>query len=473
MLCALVVRLQVCGLHRSTFREGRSEMTRKKQMKLAAFFHPTGHHVAAWMHPGAQIDAGTNFKHYVQLAQIAERAKFDFIFLADSLAIWDGPPSVIQRWPKYAAYFEPLTLLSGLAAVTSNIGLVATTSTSYNEPFNVARRYASLELISGGRSGWNVVTSANEAEPANFGQTNLLSHAERYKRGREFYDVVTGLWDTWEPDAFVRDRQSEIYLDPSKLHTLNHKGQYYTVSGPLHVGPSPQGRPVIVLATGSTDGLDLAGDIAEVVFTHQLEIKSSQKFYSDLKGRAAARGRSPDSVNLMPGFSPIIGSSLQEAQDKFAFLQSKIHPEVGRSLLSVALGGFDTSDLPLDEPPPKELDDFVTETSVSTLERLVRDARQRNLTVRQMYEEYAGARGQRIVLGTPEMIADQMEEWFTSEATDGFLVQPAVLPEGLTEFVELVMPELVRRGLFRSEYTGKTLRENLGLNVPVNRYLAR
>jgi len=448
-------------------------MTRKKQMKLAAFFHPTGHHVAAWLHPGAQIDAGTNFRHYVHLAQMAERAKFEFIFLADSLAIWDGPDSVIQRWPKYAAYFEPVTLLSGLAAVTSNIGLVATTSTSYNEPFNVARRYASLELISGGRSGWNVVTSANAAEPANFGQADLVAHAERYKRGREFYDVVTGLWDTWEPDAFVRDRQSQIYLDPAKLHTLNYKGQYYSVRGPLHVGPSPQGRPVIVVATGSPEGLDLASDIAEVVFTHQLEIKGSQKFYSELKSRTAARGRSPDSVNLMPGLSAIVGTSLQEAQDKFDFLQSKIHPDVGRSLLSVALGGFDTSDLPLDEPLPKELDNFVTERNTSSLTRLVKTAREDNLTVRQMYEQYAGARGQRTVIGTPKMIADQMEEWFTAEATDGFLVQPAVLPEGLTDFVELVMPELVRRGLFRSEYTGNTLRENLGLSVPVNRYLAR
>lgn len=446
-------------------------MTKQRQMKLAAFFHPTGHHVAAWLHPNSQIDAGTNFVHYVELAKAAERAKFDFIFLADSLAFWDGPISAVSRWPQYAAYFDPLTLLPGLAAQTSRIGLVATMSTSYNEPFHVARRFASLELISGGRSGWNVVTSANAAEPANFGETSLVPHEERYKRGREFYEVVAGLWDSWEPDAFVRDRKSGLYFDPDKLHVLNHKGTYYSVRGPLHVGPSPQGRPIIVVATASPEGVEIAGEIAEVVFAHQPEIERSRTFRATLKAKAEAFGRPPSAINLMPGLNTVIGKSLAEAQDTHHFLQSKIHPEVGRAMLSVALGGFDVSDLPLDEPLPPEVDTYITDGSTSTLAMVVRIARAENLTVRQLYERYAGARGQRTAVGTPTMIADQMEMWFTTGAVDGFLVQPSHLPGGLNDFVELVIPELVRRGLFRAEYTGTTLRDHLGLAVPKNRYL--
>jgi FMN-dependent oxidoreductase (nitrilotriacetate monooxygenase family) len=448
-------------------------MSRQGHLKLGAFFHPTGHHVAAWLHPQAQIDAGTNFRHYVELAQLAERGKFDFMFLADSLAFWDGPVAAVRRWPQYACYFDPLTLLPALAAVTSHLGLVATASTSYNEPFHVARRFASLELISGGRSGWNVVTSANAAEPYNFNQTQLLPHAERYTRGREFYDVVTGLWDSWEPDAFVRDRATSIYFDQDKLHSLNHTGKYYAVRGPLHVGPSPQGRPVIVVAAASSEGVEVAGEIAEVVFAHQLELTRAQQAHKALKEKAAFFGRSPEAINLMPGINPIIGSSLQEAQDKFDALRSKIHPDVGRAVLSVALGGFDVSDFALDEELPSAVDSFVTEGSPSTLKLVVRMAREQKLTVRQLYEQFAGARGQRTVLGTSSMIADEMQEWFEAYGVDGFLVQPAYLPGGLHEFVEHVMPELVRRGLFRAEYDANTLRGNLGLKIPTNRYVAR
>lgn len=374
-------------------------------------------------------------------------------------------------------HFSPavrsLTLLAGLAANTSHIGLIATMSTSYNEPFHVARHFASLELISGGRSGWNVVTSANAAEPANFGQSSLLPHNERYHRGREFYDVVTGLWDSWEPDAFVRDRESAVYFDPAKLHVLNHKGPYYSVRGPLHVGPSPQGRPVIVVAAASPEGVDMAGQIAEVVFAHQHDIERSRLFRQALKSKAQAFGRQSSAINLMPGLNTVVGRTLAEAEDKHAFFQSKIHPDVGRAMLSVALGGFDVSDLPLDEPLPSEIDSHVTEGSTSTLAMMVRMARTENLTVRQLYERYAGARGQRTVIGTPTMIADHMEEWFTTGAIDGFLVQPSHLPGGLNDFVDMVIPELVSRGLFRSEYSGRRLRDHLGLEIPQNRYVKK
>lgn len=447
-------------------------MARQGHLKLGAFFHPTGHHVAAWLHPKSQIDAGTNFRHYVELAQLAERGKFDFMFLADLLAFWDGPVSAVRRWPQYACYFDPLTLLPALAAMTKHLGLVATASTSYNEPFHVARRFASLDLISGGRSGWNLVTSANAAEPFNFSQKQLMPHAERYKRGREFYDVVTGLWDSWEPDAFVRDRATSTYFDQEKLHPLNHEGKYYSVRGPLHVGPSPQGRPVIVVAAASAEGVEVAGEIAEVVFAHQLELERAKQAHKTLKDKAASFGRPPEAINLMPGVNPIIGSSVQEAQDKFDFLRTKIHPDVGRAVLSVALGGFDVSDFPLDEELPSAVDSFVTDGSPSTLKLVVRMAREQKLTVRQLYEQFAGARGQRTVIGTPSMVADVMQEWFESYGVDGFLVQPAYLPGGLQEFVEQVTPELVRRGLFRSEYDATTLRGNLGLAIPANRYVA-
>jgi alkanesulfonate monooxygenase len=443
---------------------------RQGQMKLGAFFHPTGHHVAAWLHPDAQIDAGTNFRHYARMTQAAERAKFDLIFLADSAATRGGNMKALRRWPQYMAYFEPTTLLSGLAALTENIGLVATATTSFNEPYNLARRYASLDHISGGRAGWNVVTSSNKAEPFNYGQDKLPAHSDRYGRAREFVEVVKGLWDSWEDDAFLRDREQALYFDPDKLHTLDHHGQYFDVRGPLNVARPPQGYPVLVQAGASDAGRDFAAETAEIVFTAQTELAQAKAFHDDLKARMARFGRAPDQLKIMPGLNPIIGRTEEEAREKHAFLQSLIHPDVGRELLSPELGGVDLSEVPVDEVLPENLIDDSVDSSKSTFQRVADMARKEKLTVRQMYERYGGARGQRTVIGTPAQIADQMEEWFLAGAVDGFLIQPAVLPTGLDEFAATVIPELQRRGLFRTEYEGSTLRENLGLHRPAGRY---
>ncbi|MDB5370555.1 MAG: alkanesulfonate monooxygenase [Roseomonas sp.] len=444
--------------------------TRRGQMKLGAFFHPTGHHVAAWLHPDAQIDAGTNFRHYARMTQAAERAKFDLVFLADAAATRAGNMKALRRWPQYMAYFEPTTLLSGLAALTENIGLVATATTSFNEPYNIARRYASLDHISGGRAGWNVVTSSNQAEPFNFSQEKLPFHADRYGRAREFVEVVKGLWDSWDDDAFLRDRDEALYFDPDKLHRLDHKGEYFAVRGPLNVARPPQGHPVLVQAGASETGRDFAAQVAEIVFTAQTDLAGAQAFYADLKGRMAKFGRAPDQLKIMPGLNPIIGRTEEEAREKHAFLQSLIHPDVGRELLSPELGGIDLSGVAVDEPLPESLIPASVDGSQSSFQRVADMARKEKLTVRQMYERYGGARGQRTVIGTPAQIADQMEEWFLREGVDGFLIQPALLPTGLDEFAATVIPELQRRGLFRTEYEGRTLRENLGLVRPGSRY---
>jgi alkanesulfonate monooxygenase len=443
---------------------------RKRQMKLGAFFHPTGNHVAAWLHPESQIDAGTNFRHYVEIAQTAERAKFDLIFLADAAATRDGPLEVLSRWPQYMAYFDPVTLLSGIAALTNHIGLVSTATTSYNEPYNVARRYASLDHISGGRAGWNVVTSSNVSESWNFSREEHYGHDERYERAREFVEVVRGLWDSYEDDAFVRDRASARYFIPEKLHHLNHKGKFFSVRGPLNAARPPQGYPVFAQAGSSEVGREFAAEIAEIVFTPLLELDSARAFCADLKGRMAKYGRDPAHLNIMPGLNPIVGRTDEEAEEKHKFLQSMIHPDVGRLLLSTELAGFDLSPFPVDGPLPYDLIKEDPKSSKGTFRYVVDMARRDNLSIRELYMRYAGARGQRTLKGSPQRIADEMEQWFLSEAVDGFLIQPAILPGGLDDFVTMVIPELQRRGLFRTEYEGRTLRDRLGLPRPANRY---
>ena len=444
--------------------------TNRRQMKLGAFIHPTGNHVASWLHPDAQIDAGTNVEHYIALAQTAERGKFDLMFLADALATRDGSLEALSRWPQYMAYFEPVTLLSAIAARTHHLGLVATGTTSYNEPYNLARRYASLDHISHGRAGWNVVTSANLSEAYNFGRAEHFEHGERYDRAVEFTEVVFGLWDSWDDDAFLRDRASGRYFDPAKLHYLNHNGKNFNVRGPLNMARPPQGRPVIFQAGSSEAGMELAARIAEAVFTPALSLEAGQRFYADLKGRMAKVGRHPDSLKVMPGLNPVIGRTSAEAEEKHNYLQSLIHPDVGLELLSNALGGFDLHPFPLDGPLP-EAAFQVDVKGASTSVRNVRNwARNEGLTIRQLFQRFAGARGQRTLIGTPTQIADDMEAWFKGSAVDGFLIQPSYLPGGLDEFVDLVVPELQARGLFRTEYEATTLRGNLGLARPESRY---
>jgi alkanesulfonate monooxygenase len=438
-----------------------------EKLRLGSFFHPTGHHVASWLDESAQIDAGTNFRHYAELASISESAKFDLMFLADALATRDGRLDALKRWPQYMAYFEPLTLLSAIAALTNRIGLVATATTSYNEPYNVARKFASLDLISGGRAGWNVVTSSNQSEAYNFGREAHFEHDARYDRASEFVDVVRGLWKSWDDDAFVRDRATATYFDPERLHELNHAGAHFRVKGPLNVARSPQGEPVLFQAGSSEAGRELAARTAEAVFTPQTYVEPAREFYADLKGRMRKYGREPWRLKVMPGLNPIVGRTLAEAKEKYEHLQSLIHPDVGLELLGYSLGKFDLRPYDIDGPLPDAVERYGTNAGQTAFRQILGWARTEKLTIRQLYQRFAGARGQRTVIGTASMIADDMALWFDSHAVDGFLIQPATLPGGLNDFVALVIPELRDRGLFRCEYEGATLRENMGLKLEV------
>src|SRR5580698_9045607 len=445
---------------------------RPDKMKLGTLFHPTGNHVASWMHPESQIDAGTNFRHYVQIAQTAERGKFDVMFLADALAVRDGRAEALSRWPQYMAFFEPITLLSAIAPMTTHLGLAATATTSYNEPYNVARKFASLDHISGGRAGWNVVTSSNLSEAYNFGREAHYEHGERYDRAVEFVEVVRGLWDSWDDDAFVRDRATGRYFDPAKLHALNHKGKHFTVRGPLNVARGPQGHPVLFQAGSSEAGRDSAARFAEGVFTPQHTLEGAQDFYRDLKGRMKKYGRPPEELKIMPGLNAIVGRTKKDAEETHRLLQSKIHPDVGLELLSNQLDNMDLSEYDLDGPLPEIPDHVASLAGQTSMRNIVRWAREEGLTIRQIYERFAGARGQRTLIGSPSDIVDDMEKWFRSYGVDGFLVHPPYLPGGIEDFVDLVVPELQNRGLFREEYEGATLRENMGLERPKSRYAA-
>jgi alkanesulfonate monooxygenase len=440
----------------------------ERQMRLGAFFNPTGHHVASWRHPRAQADAGINFQHYVEIARTAERAKLDMVFLADNVCVRDAKMEALSRSAQYIANFEPLTLLSALAPMTSRIGLVATASTSYNEPYHVARKFASLDHLSGGRAGWNLVTSGQEAEAKNFSRDKHYLHGERYERAREFARIVVGLWDSWDDDAFVRDKQSGLFFHPDKLHTLDHKGESYSVRGPLNVPRPPQGRPVIVQAGGSDDMVAVAAEFAEVIFCAPLTLETAQKFYADLKSKAAGYGRSADEVRIMPGLSAVVGRTQAEANEQFEYLQSLIHPVVAREILSLVLGSVDLSSYALDGPFPENLP--LSNASQSTFQYVIEMARNEKLTLRQVAMRVAGARGKSVVRGSPIEVADHMERWFKEGGCDGFNLMPPFLPGSLDDFVELVLPELRRRGLFRSEYEGRTLRDHLGLARPPSRY---
>jgi N-acetyl-S-(2-succino)cysteine monooxygenase len=438
------------------------------KMCLAAYFNPTGHHVASWRHPRAQIDAHINMRHYIEIAQTAERAKFDMIFLADSVAMREAHMDALSRSVQFVAHFEPLTLLSALAMVTEHIGLVATASTTYNEPFHVARKFASLDHISGGRAGWNVVTSVQMGEARNFGRNSVDPHAVRYERAAEFVRIVTGLWDSWDDDAFVRDAESGLFFDPGKMHVLDYKGKYYSVAGPLNVPRPVQGWPVIVQAGASDEGRETAAEFAEAIFSPHINLDAAKSYYDDVKGRMSKYGRDPAHLKILPGLSVVVAETDAEAAADYEYLQSLIHPIVGREILSTMLGGVDLSPYPMDGPLPELAPS--ESGSRGHYDSLVAKARKENLTIRQLGAWCAGARGKNAIHGGYKRIADYMEEWFVKGACDGFCVLPPYIPGAHDDFCNLVIPELQRRGLFRTEYEGTTFRENMGLPRPDSRY---
>jgi len=424
-----------------------------------------GHHAVAWRHPEAKPENVLNFDFIKEQALTAEKGKFDMIFLADGVAA--GATS-LAFGQEYSARFEPFTLLSSLAAVTKNIGLVGTVSTTFTEPYNLARQFASLDHLSKGRAGWNVVTSAGKEAAGNFGQDELL-HAKRYERANEYVDVVKKLWDSWEDDAILFDKEEAQFLDPSKVHFINHTGNWISVTGPLNIPRPVQGHPVVVQAGSSESGKELAACSAEVIFTAWQTLEEAREFYRDVKGRMAKYGRRPEELKIMPGVFPIIGKTEEEAKEKYQQLIDLIPESIGVARLSFQLG-VNLSKYPVDGPLP-DLPELNEINGNKSRFQLVKDLADReNLTIRQLYQRTAGGRGHREIIGTPVQIVDQLQEWFENEAADGFNIMPPVFPSGLDDFVEHVIPELQKRGLFRTEYEGTTLRENLGLTSPVNQF---
>jgi FMN-dependent oxidoreductase (nitrilotriacetate monooxygenase family) len=425
---------------------------------------PTTIHTGAWRYPGAFPDANFNLAHLQRFAQTLERGRFDAFFMADHLAVLNMPIEALKRSHTVTS-FDPLTLLPVLAVATRHLGLIATASTTFEQPYLIARRFASLDHISGGRAGWNIVTTSNPDAALNFGLEEHMEHDARYRRAREFYDVVTGLWDSWADDAFVRDVETGLYFDPEKLHVLNHKGPYLQVRGPLNIARPVQGWPVIVQAGASEAGRQLAAETAEVIFAGGGRLADAQAFYADIKRRMAALGRDPDHLKILPAAFVVVGESLEEAREKRARLDSLVHYESSLASLSIALG-HDASGFDPDGPLPEIPESNASRTS---RERVVAMAKRDNLTVRQLAQRLGGYSGSAF-MGTPQMIADQMEEWLTSEGCDGFNIMFPYVPEGLDDFVDKVVPELQRREIFRREYEGLTLRENLGLPRPANRF---
>ena len=436
----------------------------KKQLHLGAIMRPVGIHTAWWRYPGAYPDANFNLKHLVHFIQVLERARFDAFFMADHLAVLNVPVQALRRSATVTS-FEPLTLLSALAMATERIGLIATASTTFDEPYHIARRFASLDHISNGRAAWNVVTTSNPDAALNFGLTDHVEHDERYRLAREFQAVVTGLWDGWADDAWRRDQASGIFFDPEKMHVLDHKGEHLSVRGPLNIARPIQGWPVIVQAGASEAGRQLAAETAEVVFGSSRSIEEARSFYTDVKARVTTAGRSAEHFKILPGVLVIVGRTSEEAQEKKALLDSLVHPESGVPNLSIRLG-IDVSrfdlDAPLPEIPPSN-------QSQSQRDTLVALARREQLTVRQL-AQMAGSFGGLEMVGTANEIADTMQTWLETGACDGFNIMFHTVPAGIDDFVQLVIPELQRRGIFRREYTGTTLREHLGLPRPENQF---
>ncbi len=441
-------------------------MAKTRQLHLGAFMRPISIHTGAWRYPDAQADANFNLPLIRRLIQTLEHARFDAFFMADHLSVLNMPPAALKRSHTVTS-FEPFTLLSALAMATGHIGLIATASTTYDEPFHIARRFASLDHISGGRAGWNIVTTSNPESAWNFGRDDHMDHDERYRRAREFYDVVTGLWDSWADDAFIRDTATGEFFDPEKLHILGHKGKYLRVRGPLNIARPVQGWPVIVQAGASEAGRQLAAETAEVIFGSSGSLEAAQSFYTDVKSRMEKLGRSREHLKILPAAFVMVGDTMEQAREIRLRLDSGVHYESAIASLSVALG-VDASLFDPDEPLPA-----VPETNASKSSRAnaIALAERENLTVRQLAQRLGGYGGLSFV-GTPVSIADEMQHWLEAEGSDGFNVMFPYLPGGLDDFVAKVVPELQRRGIFRREYEGRSLRENLGLERPRNRFFA-
>jgi len=431
-------------------------MNKDGRMRIGLSMRYTGYHMAAWRHPDVPADGAINFRYFLDTARKAEAARLDMIFFADGVGVRasDSPKGSLVRDSKNAE-LEPLTLLAAIGSHTSHIGLVATASTTYNEPFHIARKYASIDHISGGRAGWNVVTSWSQQEAWNFSRDEHLGYEERYERADEFVEVVKKLWDSWEDDAFIRDKETGIFYDESRLHMPNHKGKHFSVRGPLNSARTPQGRPIIVQAGAAEAGREIAAKNADIVYSASFNISAAKEYYVDLKSRLKKHGRTDDQLLIMPGLTTYVGKTRQEAQDKYDRLQELIDPTSGLSVLFSTLG--DLSGYDIDGPVPD-----VTSGAVNSIAQgLIEMAKRDNLTIRQLYKLRAS--GGRQLIGTAEDIVDDMEKWFREGAADGFNLCPAILPGGLDDFVGLILPELRKRGLFRTEYESSTLRGNLGL----------
>ncbi len=430
-----------------------------RQLHINLFVQSRGHHEASWRHPKATPKALTDIGYLQEMAQLAERGKLDSIFLADQLNVTPDATRAPRNW------LEPITVLPALAAVTDRVGLIATASSTYTEPFNLARQFASIDHISGGRAAWNIVTSWSAPAARNFGDETQVSHADRYLRAEEFVQVVKALWNSWDEDAIVDNRVTGEYIREGSFRPINHKGVHYSVAGPLNAPRGPQGHPVLVQAGSSETGRSFAAKHAEAVFTAHLELETAKDFYSDLKAKAANFGRDPDHIVILPGLSPMIGSTEAESKRFAEELDSLADPEVGRKRLSARFGGYDFSHLPLDTPlSHHDLPDPETvEAARSRAETIVGFVKREGATLRQLLAKLAGARGHFTFAGTPKQVADLMESWVEAKAADGFNLMPPVLPWMAEVFIDEVLPILRERGLFREEYTGTTLRDHLGI----------
>ena len=434
-----------------------------RQIHLSFSVHLTGSDPAGWLHPSTQPDGDIDIKAYRRLAKIAEAGLFDLFFVADTPALRVDNLDVWSRYPLFTNVLEPLTCLAALAGSTEHIGLGGTATTSFNEPYNVARYFASLDHISDGRAAWNVVTSANNYAARNFGHDRLPPHAERYDRAQEFVKLVLKLWDTWEDDAFVYDRDEVRFYDPAKLHPIQHEGKHFRLHGGLNIQRTPQGRPVIIQAGASDAGKELAAETADLVFGSGTSLAKARAYYADLKSRMATYGRAPDTLKVLAGVSVTVGESEQEAIDKVETLKALLHPAVARQRLGMDLE-TDLSDLPYDMPIPEDRIPKSANLHTAYFAEIVRLIREEKLTLRQIAQRYS--RGSAGIVGTPKQVCDQLEEWFHGGAADGFMFTLKLQPQGLEDVVKHVVPELQRRGLFRREYTGRTLRDHLGLARP-------